>query len=418
MKEVTVIELEKPNSYVLTTPGELVYLLDCNKNELQRAVTELENAKKEIVKNNTTDYMTSLAIIPTYNCNLRCIYCYANGGRENQSIDINTVKKVIDYKRKEKPNAKTLDLYLVGGGEPLLNFDLVKEIVKYADSQFEEVVVNVVTNGTGTKEVMDWLIDRKANIRVSFDSVNQAKQRPFSSGANSHDIVIDNIKYLISHDANVMVQCIITSNSVNKMQEIVKELEYNNVKVVKFEPCLMTDVSRGEKNLQPDPKLFAEKLVEIIEYVANNNIDLMIDSGYFSKPMDGYYCGMADGNFTITPENMITSCVEVSRKSEPYSDKVMIGKIENSVMLNNDNINFLKKLHYKNQCGGCCKCEFRFICLGGCPMANIWQNGLPLTKSQFTCIVEHIFLPKILTKMIENDKIINVMCEEPLISFE
>ena len=153
----------------------MVYLLDCNKNELQRAVTELENAKKEIVKNNTTDYMTSLAIIPTYNCNLRCIYCYANGGRENQSIDINTVKKVIDYKRKEKPNAKTLDLYLVGGGEPLLNFDLVKEIVKYADSQFEEVVVNVVTNGTGTKEVMDWLIDRKANIRVSFDSVNQAK---------------------------------------------------------------------------------------------------------------------------------------------------------------------------------------------------------------------------------------------------
>lgn len=51
-------------------------------------------------------------------------------------------------------------------------------------------------------------------------------------------------------------------------------------------------------------------------------------------------------------------------------------------------------------------------------MANIWQNGLPLTKFQFTCIVEHIFLPKILTKMIENDKIINVICEEPLISFE
>lgn len=418
MKEVTVIALEKPNSYVLTTPGELVYLLDCTESELQKAVKELENTKNDVVKNNAIDYMTSLAIIPTYNCNLRCVYCYANGGRENNSIDINTVKKAIDFKKKEKPEAKILDLYLVGGGEPLLNFTLVKEIIEYADLLFKEVIVNVVTNGTGSKEVMDWLIDRKANIRVSFDSVNQEKQRPFSSGVNSHDIVKNNIKYLISHDANIMVQCIITSYSVNKLKEIVKELQNIGVKLVKFEPCLMTDVSRGEKSLQPDPRIFAEKLVEVIEYVANNNVELMIDTGYFSKPMDGHYCGMADGNFTITPENMITSCVEVSRKNEPYSDKVMIGEIKNSVLLNDNNIDFLKNLHYKNQRGGCCKCEYRFICLGGCPMANIWQNGLPLTKSQFTCIVEHIFLPKILTKMIENDKIINVMCEEPLIKYE
>lgn len=58
------------------------------------------------------------------------------------------------------------------------------------------------------------------------------------------------------------------------------------------------------------------------------------------------------------------------------------------------------------------------MCLGGCPMANIWQNGLPLTKSQFSCTIEHIFLPKILTKMLENDKLIEIMCKNPAKSIE
>ncbi len=419
MREVTTIKLEKEGCYVLTTPGKLVFLENCNDNELNDNINELKSEQGEKQENlNSIDTSVSLAVIPTYNCNLRCIYCYANGGRDKNKIDINIVKKAINYKKNNNPNAKVLDLYFVGGGEPLLHFDIVKEITKYAEEKFETVIVNVVTNGTGNKNIMDWLVDHEANVRVSFDSINQNEQRPLANGEQSKDIVIDNIKYLLSKNINIMIQCIITSNTVNKMRKIIDEMKNIGIKVVKFEPCLMTDISRGEISLQPNPKEYALALVDAIEYVANNNIDLMIDTGYFSKPMKGNYCGMPDGNFTITPEGMVTSCVEVSRKNEPYSDKVMIGKIEENVNLYNENINFLKKLNFENQIGGCCECELRFMCLGGCPMANIWQNGLPLTKSRFTCTVEHIFLPKILTKMLENDKIINVMCEDPIRIFE
>lgn len=358
--------------------------------------------------------MVSLAIIPTYDCNLKCLYCYANGGRENKVIDFDIVKKSIDYKRNANKDATILDLYFVGGGEPLLHFDLVKKIVAYAEKNFDEVIVNVVTNGTSDKAVMDWLIEKKANIRVSFDSVNQNLHRPFKNDDYSHDIVKDNIKYLISSNANVMVQSIITSYSVSKMTNIIDELVQLGVDTVKFEPCLMTDVSRGSIDLQPDPVLYANNLIDVIEYVANHNLNIMIDTGYFSKPMDGAYCGMSNGNFTVTPEGMITSCVEVSRKDEPYSDVVMIGSVEDNVVINKFNVEKLLNLNYKHQRGGCCDCELRFICLGGCPMANIWQNGLPLTKSIFTCTVEHIFLKKILTKMLDNPNIIKVMCENPI----
>ncbi len=173
----------------------------------------------------------------------------------------------------------------------------------------------------------------------------------------------------------------------------------------------MTDVSRGTKSLQPDPAVFANKLLEAIEYVADNELPILIDTGYFTKPTIGKYCGLGNGNFTVTPEGMITSCVEVSRKNDPYSDTIMFGKITDKVEINEDKLEKLDKINYNNQKGGCSNCQYRLICLGGCPMANIWQNGLPLKKSAFTCTVEHTLLPKLLLKIIENKKIMNVIME-------
>lgn len=282
-----------------------------------------------------------------------------------------------------------------------------------AEQLFDKVEIHVVTNGTFNEDVLEWLIARKASVRISYDVLGQTKQRPFYNKANSKEIVEKNIKSLLDSELGVMIQCIVTSDTVTKLRDIVNILCKFGVKVVKFEPCLMTDVSRGTKNLQPDPKTFANRLLDVIEYIAENELDLLVDTGYFTKPTIGKYCGMGDGNFTITPEGMITPCVEVGRKSDPYADRLMIGKITDDVKIYENNVEFLSNLSYNEQEGGCSNCEYRFICLGGCPMANIWQGGLPIKKSNFTCVVEHTLIPKLLSKIIENDKIMKVVMENP-----
>ncbi len=82
-------------------------------------------------------------------------------------------------------------------------------------------------------------------------------------------------------------------------------------------------------------------------------------------------------------------------------------------MIYDKNVEFLSNLSYNKQKGGCSNCEYRFICLGGCPMANIWQGGLPIKKSNFTCVVEHTLIPKLLSKIIENERIMQVVMENP-----
>lgn len=203
------------------------------------------------------------------------------------------------------------------------------------------------------------------------------------------------------------------------MKESVKEICDLGVEYVKIEPALPTDVSRPCQDLSPDPIDFAQNLYETIMYVEKEQLNIKIDTAYFAKPATGYYCGMAEGNFTVTPEGFIIPCVEVARSTDPYFENLFVGKITSeNVNINSKNIEYLKTLKYENFEGGCRSCKYRLICLGGCPMANIWQGGLPVKKSKYTCVIMHYFLPKIMLAISKNERILNILIEEPKIKKE
>ena len=63
----------------------------------------------------------------------------------------------------------------------------------------------------------------------------------------------------------------------------------------------------------------------------------------------------------------------------------------------------LQKLHFKNQ-GSCNNCNLKLLCGGGCPMRNLQENGFPPKPSSYICQIEHLFLPKILS-LIAQDQI-------------
>jgi len=87
-------------------------------------------------------------------------------------------------------NFNHLDLYLVGGGEPLMKFDNIKEIVSFAEARFQSVCLHIVTNGTFDDKVLDWLTTKKCSIRISFDGVSQDLQRPYRDSASSSSLIV------------------------------------------------------------------------------------------------------------------------------------------------------------------------------------------------------------------------------------
>jgi len=141
-------------------------------------------------------------------CNLRCKYCWNQGGAYGKSsgntriMDESVAFKAVDLLIRESKGAQDLvvDFY---GGEPLLNFKLIQEVINHCAKIKKRHKVNfhflLATNGTLlTKERGNFLIENGVDVAVSLDGdrATQNIQRPFPDGSGSFDTVIDNIRSL------------------------------------------------------------------------------------------------------------------------------------------------------------------------------------------------------------------------------
>lgn len=149
-----------------------------------------------------------ILILVTQTCNLRCTYCYAGDGSyggQQKLLRRTDARRVVDLMLERAPDR---DRFVVTffGGEPLLNFRLVREVVEYCsqksrtcDSGPIAFRYNITTNGTlATDEICSFMRDHDFNIMVSFDGVPQRQNRPFANGVSSYDAVTKNIRKMIS----------------------------------------------------------------------------------------------------------------------------------------------------------------------------------------------------------------------------
>jgi len=143
-------------------------------------------------------------------CNLQCTYCtygkfYGDyDKRENQYIDMNKSKILIDYvveclhsnANKSHHNEITISFY---GGEPLLNMDFIREIVEYTHSKADDKVsfkYNMTTNGVFLKKHIDFLVQYDFRVLVSLDgSESNDGHRKFHNGKTSFHVVYESLIY-------------------------------------------------------------------------------------------------------------------------------------------------------------------------------------------------------------------------------
>ncbi len=424
MKIPTVVRLPGKDNYAVMSTDRIVFALDASDSDLSSVFAEEEKIYKTFLENHNvnrtvkviSERSTSIALIPTMDCNLKCIYCYARGGDEKNIISFELAQKAI---RSIGPACgfKHLDLYLVGGGEPLLKFDIVKQIVSFAESTFESVRLHIVSNGTFEDEVINWLTNKDCRVRISFDGAMQSVQRPYRDYVTPTALKVKkNIAELVKRGVPVIVQCIVTNESLGCLRDTVSEISKLGVKVIKIEPMLATAISRGSKSLMPNPIKYADALLDTIRFVADTDMDMKIDTAYFSAPSESPFCGMGYGNKTITPEGLITACVEVVRSSDPYAEQVIYGKMtDKGMFFDAQKLETLKSVN-PTSTEACEACNLRLICHGGCPMANIWQTGFKPSRSIFTCAVEKRLLPNLLLEIATNPRVSKTVLENTEIS--
>lgn len=146
----------------------------------------------------------------TDKCNLDCKYCtfgkfYNNyDPRENKNMSFDTARNFLDYfieKRNSSLNNSFKKKTRVNfyGGEPLLNIDLIKQIIRYIEEKGASTLFDygITTNGTLLKKNINFLVDKNFDILVSIDGDEECSSlRPFKNGKTSFKKITDNLNYV------------------------------------------------------------------------------------------------------------------------------------------------------------------------------------------------------------------------------
>ena len=181
-----------------------------NKTEIEESKREIEKLKCEgLLFSATADYskletigkdIKALCLIVSQNCNLKCGYCFAGGGSYNKDLKdmtIETAKASIDFLilKSDKKNLE-VDFF---GGEPLLNFQVVKDTVYYANEQAKkfgkEFKFTLTTNALLLNDaITEFLNLHMDNVVISIDGRTETHNnlRKTKTGSDSFDIVLKN----------------------------------------------------------------------------------------------------------------------------------------------------------------------------------------------------------------------------------
>ncbi len=337
-------------------------------------------------------------------CNLNCIYCFIGDKRyEKTTLSFEVAKKALHRVSAIKDGVKRVVFH---GSEPLMNYQLIKDIVNYGNKIDKEIKFSIQTNGTLlNSEVIDFLVEKKVYIGISLDGLeeNHNKTRPFKNGRGSYDKVISNIIEVLKKQGRASIITVVTKYNVNDLEKIVTLGKKIGIQEIAFNPVLSND-----KTIIPNEN---ELTYNFIKTTENYFSDLVhnVQTPRLDHPKRYLSMILHNKNYTNSclvcsagPTNPLIA-LDVDGTLYPcdhfWGEKTFaIENIENIAIDEacSSNRNFRNNIEFGNILE-CSNCEWKRICSGGCPGGRIISNKAQYcktTKEMLTFIVKQIPLLK------------------------
>lgn len=184
----------------------------CQESEL----CEIEHPATPTLEAALQTQLRQIVLQVTQNCNLRCSYCaysgsYYNRTHTNKRMRVETALRAVDFfmERSSGIEEVTIGFY---GGEPVLEFDLIKQVIDHVEKHYpaRNVRYNFTTNLTlFTDEVIDYVLEKNIQIMISIDGPQpvQDKYRTFVNGKGSFATVVANARRIRERDPDYYQTC-------------------------------------------------------------------------------------------------------------------------------------------------------------------------------------------------------------------
>ncbi len=378
--------------------------------ELTGAYQELLELKKagllfsEDTYERFADMMTAapvkaMCLNVAHDCNLRCEYCFAakgDFGGERMLMPFEIGKKAVDFLLEKSGTRHNLEMDFFGG-EPLMNFDVVKQVVSYARSKEKEYNKNfrftITTNGLLlTDDKIEFINREMSNCVLSLDGRKEVNDRLRIkiNGKGCYDQIVPQYQKLVAGrgDKDYYARGTFTKYNLDFTQDVLHmaDLGFDQVSVEPVVSDPMLDYSIKEEDL---PRVFQEYETLANELIQRkqegkgcNVCHFMIDLNQGPcaiKRLRG--CGCGNEYVAVTPDGEIYPCHQFVGNPEWKMGDLNDGSFNMDMKLR-----FAKSNVYSKH--DCKSCWAKFYCSGGCN-ANSWQYEGDILKShKISCDLE------------------------------
>ena len=349
----------------------------------------------------------ALCLHVAHTCNLNCEYCFAGQGKyhgEDALMSFEVGKQALDFLVKNSGTRKNLEVDFFGG-EPLVNFDVVKKLVAYARSieskTGKHFRFTLTTNGVLLDDdVIDFLNKEMNNVVLSLDGrkeVNDAKRKRLD-GKGSYDIIVPKFQNFVKKrgDKEYYMRGTFTRNNLDFTNDIFHMLDLG-FKELSMEPVVSkpdTEYSLREEDLDTIYEQYEILAKEMIKRRREKNpftfYHYMIDlSGgpCIYKRITG--CGSGTEYLAVTPNGDFYPCHQF------VGDKnFLMGNVRDGITNTKLRDEFkLCNVYSRKECENCWA---KLYCSGGCAansfhttgsINGVYEYGCKLFKKRIECAI-------------------------------
>lgn len=392
-----------------------------SREEVQECFDEIEELKKSGVlfkedsfsqmagalKQKTSGVVKALCLHIAHTCNLNCEYCFASQGKyegERAVMSFEVGKRALDFLIENSGTRHNLEVDFFGG-EPLMNFDVVKQLVEYARSVEKSFNKNfrftLTTNGVLIDDdVIDFCNKEMSNVVLSLDgrkSVHDRFRVDYAGNGSWEKIVPKFQKFVKKRgDKEYYMRGTFTHFNPDFLEDIKVMLDLG------FDKLSMEPVVCGKN----DASRLTESDMDIVEKQYEELAKLMIKREKEGKPFTFYHymidlkggpciykrisgCGSGTEYMAVTPWGDLYPCHQFVGKED-----FKLGDIYNGVTNTETQKQFFDcNVYARSECNDCWA---RLYCSGGCAanafnqtgsVRGVYADGCRLFKKRMECAI-------------------------------
>lgn len=268
----------------------------------------------------------------TNQCNLRCIYCYADAGKEKPlDMPLDLALQAVDlvYGNALERGLDSFEVGFHGGGEPTLNWKVLEAVVEAAGKKSLRPAVTMSSNGCYTGEKLAFILDHFTGLSLSFDGPPeiQNQQRPQKDGSASFKQVMQTIAAFDRRNFNYSIRMTATPATLAQMPQAVEFLcSHTGVKQVQVEPAFARGRGKAVAVRAKEGNAFIRYFKQAYEIASAQGVHFFY-SGARLEGLTRRFCTAPHEALVLLPSGEVSACFEVHNLKHPLASSLIIGKL-------------------------------------------------------------------------------------------